>query len=348
VAFLESSVVVVGDFTIATGTLALPTGVLSVGGSFINNGYFMHNNGEIDFTGSGSEVVTLSGENFFNTLYDVTFSGSGDWTFTDENATTSNDFLVTDGTVTVGNGTLAIGGRLSVTGGGDFEPNNGTVIFYSTSPETITTGSGELNDVIFGQMPVDDGWYDPEWEARTEIRIQPSAVEADVTDFPVFIDMSQLGNDFWSAVESDGADLRMTTGNGRTEVPLEVVMIDVAAKTGELHFLAPSLSQLTETTFYLYHDNPDAEPVAVDSTYGGEQVWVNYEVVYHFADVETQGLRDSTKFDRDLAVTEGVYATTSGLVGTALTMNGTLELGDNDWTWTAGLRPDLLRTLLHE
>ena len=103
-AFAESSIVVENDFVIATGTVSMPTSKTTIGGSFVNNGIFMHNNSEISFDGSGAEVITLNGTNFLNQFYDLTFDGSGSWSITDTNATTTNMLTVEDGTVTFPSG----------------------------------------------------------------------------------------------------------------------------------------------------------------------------------------------------------------------------------------------------
>ncbi|MEZ4200045.1 MAG: hypothetical protein R3B69_00345 [Candidatus Paceibacterota bacterium] len=42
--FVDSTLVVNGDFVIATGTVAMPTTRTTIKGSFTNNGFFMHNN----------------------------------------------------------------------------------------------------------------------------------------------------------------------------------------------------------------------------------------------------------------------------------------------------------------
>ena len=76
------------------------------------------------------------------------------------------------------------------------------------------------------------------------------------------------------------ADIRVTRGDGITEVPVEVVAIDTGAETGELYF-KDTISGNED--YYIYYNNPDAEMYARSDTFGSENVWTNdYIAVYHF------------------------------------------------------------------
>ena len=128
-------------------------------------------------------------------------------------------------------------------------------------------------------------WYNTSWSQRQAITIDPSNVTDKLTDFPVFVDLSDLGGNFWSGVASDGGDIRLTTGDGTTEIARSVVAVDTGSESGELYFQATTLSSTSSNTFYLYYDNPSASDYAATSTYGSEAVWENgYLAVYHFND----------------------------------------------------------------
>ena len=79
-----------------------------------------------------------------------------------------------------------------------------------------------------------------------------------------------MGADFFANVESaggdDGGDIRVTTSNGTTELPRQVVSIDVGSETGELHFEADSLSSTQPTDFYIYYGNVAASEPAASAT----------------------------------------------------------------------------------
>lgn len=125
-------------------------------------------------------------------------------------------------------------------------------------------------------------WYNTSWSYRVAITIDADMVDADLIDFPVYVDMSNLPSEFFDHVRSDGGDIRVMAADEVTELPREVVSIDIAAKTGELHFKAPSLSDSTDTVFYIYYGNPAASNYANSATYGARNVWTNgYIGVFH-------------------------------------------------------------------
>lgn len=68
-------------------------------------------------------------------------------------------------------------------------------------------------------------WYDSNWSYRIPVTIDSTKVSADLTDFPVYVDLSDLSADFFSNVKTDGSDIRVTKDDGTTEVPREVVAI---------------------------------------------------------------------------------------------------------------------------
>jgi len=140
-------------------------------------------------------------------------------------------------------------------------------------------------------------WYNSSWTYRQKITIDSTKVSADLTDFPVYVDLADLGADFFSNVNTDGSDIRVTKSDGTTEVPREVVSIDTSGSTGELHFKADgTLSSSTDTDFYIYYGNASATEPAVTATYGRNNVWVDYDNVYHLNEEPTSAtaIIDST------------------------------------------------------
>jgi hypothetical protein len=124
-------------------------------------------------------------------------------------------------------------------------------------------------------------WYNSSWQYRVKVTVQSSKVDSSLSNFPVYVDLSDLPSGFFSNVKSDGADIRITSSDGETELPREVVSIDTTNKKGELHFKASSLSSTSNTDFYIYYGNSGASDYAVDATYGRNAVWSDYHRVYH-------------------------------------------------------------------
>lgn len=150
---------------------------------------------------------------------------------------------------------------------------------YEASP----TDSPQLH-VEFTEPPSPPTeWYDNAWNKRVKVTIQSSEIDANLTDFPVYVDLSDLPEDFHAHVnQTDARDIRVTTADGQTEVAREIVSYDASTDTGEMHFKAPSLSATSDTDFYIYYDNDAATEPASDATFGSENVWTNgFEAVWH-------------------------------------------------------------------
>lgn len=134
-----------------------------------------------------------------------------------------------------------------------------------------------------------------DWDYYVEITVQSSQVDADLTDFPVYVDLSDMPAGFFSNVKSDGSDIRVTKSDGTTEIAREVVAIDTGASTGELHFVADgTLSSSSNTTFRIYYGNAAASEPAATATYGSQNVWdSNFKGVWHMQE-SSGNLLDST------------------------------------------------------
>lgn len=124
--------------------------------------------------------------------------------------------------------------------------------------------------------------FDTAWKYKRKIIIASGKVGSDLTNFPVLVDLSHLPQDFWTNVNSDGGDIRITTSDQTSEVPLEVVSINTSTKVGELYFKAPTVSAASNNTFYLYFGNSSGSLRSASHSYGRNNVWSNsYKVVYH-------------------------------------------------------------------
>lgn len=126
-------------------------------------------------------------------------------------------------------------------------------------------------------------WYSGSWNSRLPLTIQASKVDADLTDFPVYVNLNNLPADFHNKVKTDGSDIRVTKEDGTTELPIEVVGYDSATDTGSLHFkYTGTLSGTSDTIVYIYYYNPGASAYAPSDTYGSENVFnSNYTTVLH-------------------------------------------------------------------
>jgi prepilin-type N-terminal cleavage/methylation domain-containing protein len=119
-----------------------------------------------------------------------------------------------------------------------------------------------------------------------------------VANFPVLVDLSDLGSDFFSNVKTDGGDIRITKADGTTRLPTDLVSINKVGETGELWFKADTISDSIDTVFYIQYGNTTANLPAKNSTYGAETVWNNYDLVAHMQD----GIQDSSSSDYSFTI----------------------------------------------
>lgn len=337
--FSTSTLTLNGSMTIATGTVTLPNGTTTIGASFSNTGgTFLHNNGEVRMTSTaGGRTITQRATAFLNQFYDLVFSGNGAWSFSEANATTTRNFRITAGTVTLASSTLTVGGDFLVTGSGAFAHNNGEVILRVADSDDVRTNGSSFNNLR--TVGVSGSWYNNNWIFRKAINVNSSQVgtTSAITDFPVYVNLNNLGADFFSAVKTDGGDIRVTTADGLTEVPIEIVSISTGGQTGELHFKAPSLSTSTNSTFYVYYGNSSASGYASTTAFGARNVWTNgYEAVYHLGNNPASTTIDSTRNGRDLTQQGGMTSSNSvaGAIGNAVDFDGVNDyLRNTTFAW---------------
>jgi hypothetical protein len=148
--FTESALSIGNDFRVSTGTVTMPpNGTTTIAGSFSSvGGTFGHSNGTVYFTSLGAKTIAASGTPFTNLFYNLTFNGSGSWSFLDTYATTSNNFNLQQGTVTFPSANLSVGGSFTQSGG-TFYHNSGTVGFTGAGTYTIDVGASSFNSLAF-------------------------------------------------------------------------------------------------------------------------------------------------------------------------------------------------------
>lgn len=189
--------------------------------------------------------------------------------------------------------------------------------------------------------PLDD------WSHYVEVTVQAAQVASDLTDFPVFVDLSTLPSGFFSNAKADGSDIRVVLPDGETLLPREVVAIDTGAETGELHFLADSISSSVDTVFRLYVGNAGASEPAVSDPNGRNAVWADYAAVYHGDD-----LVDVTGNGNTLTANgSAVAGNTGGKLGDAFSFPGAIgdyldqaawsSITDSPVTISAWFNPDV-------
>jgi hypothetical protein len=147
------------------------------------------------------------------------------------------------------------------------------------------------------------------------VAIQSSQVTADLTDFPLLVDLSDMTAGFWSTVLNGGGDIRVFKADGTTELSREVVSCDTTAQTGELWVkYTGTLSSSINTTIQIHADGVSSD-YAVTATYGRNNVWSAYSFVFH-----GENLFDSAGNGYDLTAVGAATSGDSGKVGSAFTV----------------------------
>ncbi len=180
---------------------------------------------------------------------------------------------------------------------------------------------GEINSAIYYKTTNNtQNWFNTSWPYRKEITINYSNVYEDVNDFPIYVDLSHLGADFFDEIKTNGEDIRITTSDSVTQLPREVVSVNAASDEGELHFKG-NLSATTNTKFYIYYGNTAATEPANTSQYGRDAVWSDYVAVWHLDDGSSDQLDSSGNDNTATRNTGGVDA--QGILGRGLEFDGT-------------------------
>ena len=120
-----------------------------------------------------------------------------------------------------------------------------------------------------------------------------------------------------------GRDIRVTKSDETTEVEREVVWYDDGTDTGELYFLADSLSSSADTDFYIFFGNSAADDYLTTETYGSENVWSDYVFVGHLQGAMGK-LFNSTGKGSLLAYGSPTFEAT-GKIGDALSLDGSTD-----------------------
>lgn len=177
-----------------------------------------------------------------------------------------------------------------------------------------------------------NGWYSTSLKSRVRLTIDADKIDGDLINFPVYVDLSDMPDHFFKHTQGDGSDIVVTSGDGSTKLNRELVSIDTGAKTGQMHFLASSVSSTTDTDFYIYYNGPAS--FESNST----SVWTDYIGVWHLDDTPTGSSGDvsdssASGFDGDTVGSMGSADLVSGQVGDSIDFDGSddrVEIAHNN------------------
>lgn len=181
-------------------------------------------------------------------------------------------------------------------------------------------------------------WYNTNWLFRKKVTIPNlttfnGMTTSNLTNFPVYVNLANMGADFFSNVRTDGGDLRVTLSDEVTEVPRELVSINTSTQTGEFYFRANTLNGNATTDFYIYFGNASATNPAKSATFGAYNVWNSvYRLVLHMDEYTPAGsIQAGTTFINSanntylpyMLGTPAVTTLANGPMGKSLDIDGT-------------------------
>jgi PKD repeat protein len=177
--------------------------------------------------------------------------------------------------------------------------------------------------------PIPTNWMNSGWKGRVKLTIASGKVDTNLTDFPVYVNLADLGttHNFWTKAKTDCRDIRVTKADGITELPREVIDCSVANKKGELYFKAQgTLSSSVGNDFYIYYGNPVAGDYIPTDAFGRENVWdANFKGVWHMNQepISTNKIIDSTASHADMQPTGSMTSSdlANGYIGKAINFN---------------------------
>ena len=176
-----------------------------------------------------------------------------------------------------------------------------------------------------------------QWRRKCKLTIDSTKVGATLTNFPVYLVWSgseatsnlprgMVDNSNGSSAKPDGADIRFSSDEqGINELSFEIVTFAInsvpSTVRAEIHVKLPSVSNTTNTSFYVWWFNPSATAYATSATYGRNSVWSNsYVSVYHMGE-SSGSIIDSVGFVNGSG-TGTMPSQTTGKLGNAQNFNG--------------------------
>ena len=161
------------------------------------------------------------------------------------------------------------------------------------------------------------GWYDANWSNRQKITILPTLADADLTNFPYLVKITDSANPIFSIPQTDGDDILFTAADGTTKLNHEIEKYNPATYELYIWVQVPTISGTLNTDIYMYYGNGSAT-----SQQSVAATWDNdFVMVQHLQ--ETSGTHfDSTSQNNDGTPQNGVVQTATGKIDGADTFDG--------------------------
>jgi hypothetical protein len=179
----------------------------------------------------------------------------------------------------------------------------------------------------------DAGWYDDAWLYRKKITIDHTRVAADLTDFPMLVQLTD-GN-LKHGAQADGDDIFFTLADGTDKLSHEIENYDSISGELTAWVKIPFLSATVDTDIFLYYGNA----VAADQQ-SVTDVWSNgYEAVYHLHDDFADATGNHDAVNNGSVTTAGRVAGGRGFTPVSEIQAGNWSINSGQLTLQAWLNP---------
>jgi hypothetical protein len=113
---------------------------------------------------------------------------------------------------------------------------------------------------------------------KATLTIASGEVASDLTNFPIYVDLSDMPAGFWTHVKEDGGDIRVKTTGG-TIIPFDLARFDYYDETGSL-FIRRTVTTASNTEVDIHYGDHSLDLLAVGDTNGRNAVWADYAAVF--------------------------------------------------------------------
>jgi len=177
-------------------------------------------------------------------------------------------------------------------------------------------------------------WHVPSFGHRTPLNISASNVDANLTDFPLLVDITDNDLKNTDKVQADGDDI-VFVQNGQV---LSHELVRFAQSTGNLTaWVKTNLSSSVDNTVYMYYGNPVVGP-----TENTTAVWTNgYEAAWHLDETYSDEADGNVHYDSTTGGYDGVQH--GNYFDTGISYYAQVFDGTDDWisvNATEGLEPE--------
>ncbi|MBW1788482.1 MAG: DUF2341 domain-containing protein [Deltaproteobacteria bacterium] len=166
-------------------------------------------------------------------------------------------------------------------------------------------------------------WYDSGWSYRQKITILSTLADADLSNFPYLVKITDAANPLFADAQIDGDDILFTAADGTTKLNHEIEKYNPATNELYIWVQVPSILGTVNTEIYMYYGNGSAtNQQSVEATWDDDFV-----MVQHLQ--ETSGTHfDSTSKNNDGTPLNGVVQTATGKIDGADQFDGSNDKVD--------------------